>query len=218
MDGSAIAIGVGWYVVFLFSTVCHEGAHAWAALRGGDSTAFDGGQVSLNPLPHVQREPIGMILLPIIFLVTYGWPLGYASAPYNAQWAYSHPKRAGYMALAGPAANMLIFIIAVLLLKLLDGNVTGSVTNVLSGGAVLSAITLLKMLIFLNLILALFNLLPLPPLDGNAVVMIFMQESTARKFMELMAQPMMPLIGIVIAWKVFPAMVGPIIDLVYRII
>lgn len=218
MDSSAIAIAIGWYAVFLFSTVCHEAGHAWAALRGGDSTASDGGQVSLNPLPHVQREPIGMILLPIIFLATYGWPLGYASAPYNPQWAYSHPKRAGMMALAGPAANMAIFLVAVLVLKLLDGSATGSVAQLMSGGSVLSAIVLLKMLIFLNLILALFNLLPLPPLDGNAVVMIFMQESTARKFMELMAQPMMPIIGIVIAWNVFPVLVGPIMDVVYRII
>ena len=57
--------GLVFYVVFVFSTVLHEAAHAWAALKGGDPTAYEGGQVTLDPVPHIRREPIGMVLVPI---------------------------------------------------------------------------------------------------------------------------------------------------------
>ena len=53
-----------WYVVFLFSITVHEAAHAWAAMRGGDLTAYHGGQVSIDPIPHIRREPIGTVVLP----------------------------------------------------------------------------------------------------------------------------------------------------------
>lgn len=75
--------GFVFYGVFLLSTTLHEAAHAWAAMRGGDRTAYDGGQVTLNPLPHIRREPIGMVVLPIVSVLISGWPLGFASAPYS---------------------------------------------------------------------------------------------------------------------------------------
>jgi len=78
-----LADALVYYVVFLFSTTLHEAAHAWAGHRQGDSTAFHGGQVSLNPLPHIRREPIGMVLLPVISAIVSGWPIGFASAPYD---------------------------------------------------------------------------------------------------------------------------------------
>ena len=58
-----------YYVVFLFSTTLHEAAHAWAAARGGDLTAYHGGQVSLSPIPHIRREPVGMVVLGALLLV-----------------------------------------------------------------------------------------------------------------------------------------------------
>src|SRR5512139_3082516 len=94
--------GLVFYVVFLFSTTLHEAAHAWAALRGGDPTAYQGGQVSLDPMPHIRREPFGMVVLPLLTALATGWPFGYASAPYNPNWAVRHPDRAAWMALAGP--------------------------------------------------------------------------------------------------------------------
>ncbi len=102
--------GLVWYVVFLFSTSLHEAAHAWAAQRGGDPTAYLGGQVSLDPRPHIRREPFGMLLLPLFTAVTSGWPIGYASAPYDPVWAANHPRRAAWMSLAGPAANLLLVL------------------------------------------------------------------------------------------------------------
>jgi Zn-dependent protease len=89
-----LADGLIYYVVFLFSTLLHEAAHAWAAMRGGDPTAYHSGQVTLDPLPHVRREPIGMVGLPILSVIISGWPFGFASAPYDPHWAARYPKRA----------------------------------------------------------------------------------------------------------------------------
>ena len=86
-----------WYVVFLLSLTCHEAAHALAARLGGDDTAYLGGQVSLNPVPHVRREPMGAVVVPFLtFLYTSGgWMMGWASAPYDPSWEDRHPRRAG---------------------------------------------------------------------------------------------------------------------------
>ena len=72
---------IAWYAVFVLSATAHEAAHALAAYVGGDPTAYHAGQVSLNPLPHIQREPFGMVLLPLVALFSAGWCLGYASTP-----------------------------------------------------------------------------------------------------------------------------------------
>src|SRR5690348_17172584 len=96
--------GLLWYVVFVGSTVCHEASHAWTALKLGDDTASRGGQVSLDPVPHIRREPIGMVVLPLLTWFIAGWMMGWASAPYDPEWARRYPRRAALMALAGPAA------------------------------------------------------------------------------------------------------------------
>src|SRR5438128_7365024 len=91
--------------------------HALAALRGGDRTAYLGGQVSLSPLPHIRREPIGMLVVPLLTAFTNGWAVGWASCPYDAYWAARYPRRAALMAAAGPAGNLLIALVAFALLK-----------------------------------------------------------------------------------------------------
>ena len=111
MDPSTLATGFLWFVAFLFSTTVHEAMHALAALRGGDPTAYHGGQVPLSPIPHIKREPIGMAL-------TQGWAIGWASTPYDTGWAARYPKRSALMAAAGPAGNLLIAFVALLLIKI----------------------------------------------------------------------------------------------------
>src|SRR3954454_17339271 len=108
MDEQTLATGFLWFVAFLFSTTLHEAAHAWAALRGGDPTAYHGGQVSVSPIPHIRREPIGMVVVPLLTTLTQGWALGWASTPIDARWAERHPRRAALMSAAGPAANFLL--------------------------------------------------------------------------------------------------------------
>src|SRR5260221_1217927 len=100
-----IAQGFIWYIAFLCSTTCHEAAHALAAKIGGDDTAFVGGQVSLNPVPHIQREPWGMVVFPILSLIVTHNLFGWASAPYDPLWERRHPRRAAGMALAGPGTT-----------------------------------------------------------------------------------------------------------------
>ena len=107
-----IPSALAYYVVFLFSTTLHEAAHAWAAMLGGDLTAYHGGQVTLDPRPHIRREPIGMVVLPLLTSLASGWPFGFASAPFDPAWSLRHPKRAGWMALAGPGANLLLVLLA----------------------------------------------------------------------------------------------------------
>src|SRR4051812_33822855 len=123
MTADVIALGLIWYVVFLFSTTCHEAAHAFVAKGEGDLTAFEGGQVTLNPSPHIKREPFGMLLFPIASFLMGGWMMGWASAPYDPAWSARYPHRAAKMALAGPAANFFLALLAGLAVHL--GLLTG---------------------------------------------------------------------------------------------
>ena len=86
MTSGFLLVGVIWYIVFLFSTTCHEGAHSLAAHLGGDSTAFRGGQGTLNPLPHIRREPFRTVVVPILSYLVANWMIGWASAPYDSAW------------------------------------------------------------------------------------------------------------------------------------
>lgn len=224
-----IATGLVYYVVFLFSTTLHEAAHAWAAKRGGDETAYLGGQVSLDPMPHIRREPFGMVILPLITVLISGWPFGYASAPYDPRWAYRYPRRAALMALAGPAANLLIVIAAALLLRLgvmagvfyvPDIARFGDLAWSDAAGLWPAIATTLSIFFSLNLLLAMFNLLPLPPLDGSGAIPLVLSEKTSRAYqMFLWSNPALGWIGILIAWQVFAILFAPIfwgaVDLLY---
>ena len=118
MNPDQLAFGFLEYVVFLLSTTCHEAAHALVAKWGGDTTALEGGQVSLNPWPHIQREPFGMVVMPLIGIASGSGLIGWASAPYNPEWAMEHPKHAARMSLAGPVANFGIATLAGVLMRI----------------------------------------------------------------------------------------------------
>src|SRR5262245_23919164 len=212
-----IGIGFIWFIVFLFWTTVHEAMHAWAAWRGGDPTAYHGGQVSLSPVPHIRREPIGMLLVPLVTAATVGWPMGWASAPYDPYWAARHPKRAALMAAAGPAGNFLIALAAFTLLKagLLAGVVLtpgrarlASPVETASGPTYIP--TLLSMFLMPNVLLGTFNLLPLPPLDGASVATIFLPSAWRDRVRDFTANGMLSMIGLVVAWRVFPLFTSPL--------
>lgn len=212
-----IYLGLIWYVVFLFSVTAHEAAHAAAALRLGDSTAYRSGQVSLNPWPHLQRSPFGMVLVPIVSFALSGWMIGWASAPYDPRWAERFPRRAAAMAAAGPAANLLLVIVAALAIRagLSGGSLVlpeyigfDRLVVAAEPGAATAIASLLSILFSLNLVLFSFNLLPVPPLDGSAILPILLPPSVARAYRDLIHQPMVPLLGIVLAWKVFGQFFG----------
>jgi Zn-dependent protease len=207
-----------YFVVFLFSTTLHAAAHAWAALRGGDPTAYHGGQVSLNPLPHVRREPFGMVVLPLLSALLSGWPLGFASAPYDPQWAERHPRRAAWMAAAGPGANLLLMALAALALR--AGAMAGVffAPDAIDFGTLAAATSarwetvghLLSVAFSMNLLLMTFNLLPVPPLDGSAVIALGLTPEAARRYQGfLRSTPMLGWLGLFAAWKLFAFLFDP---------
>jgi Zn-dependent protease len=209
-----------YYVVFLMSTTLHEAGHAWAAKLGGDLTAYHGGQVSLDPRPHIRREPFGMVVLPILTVLVSGWPMGFASAPFDPMWALRHPKRAGWMALAGPAANLALVLIATLLLRI--GMAAGVfaappsigfdhlVTTV--PGAWAGPAFFLSVVFSLNLLLASFNLIPLPPLDGSAAIPVLLSERAADRYQHFLLHngQMFAMVGMLAAWRLFDVIFNPI--------
>ena len=226
-QASTFALGAVWFVAFLFSTTLHEAAHAFAAWRLGDPTAYHGGQVSLNPIPHVRREPFGMVLVPILSFALGGWMFGWASAPFDPLWASRYPRRAGLMALAGPLANLVLVIVSGLGIAI--GNLTGflrppgqltfaNVTEAANAGPAEGAATFLSVFFSLNLILFLFNLLPLPPMDGSGVIQLAMSENAGRRWMELIHQPMIGIVGLLVAWRVFGFLFNPVFDLALRVL
>jgi Zn-dependent protease len=206
-----------WYVAFLLSLTCHEGAHALAAKLGGDPTAFQAGQVSLNPLPHIRRELFGTVLFPLITYIANGWMMGWASAPFDPRWERRYPRRASLMALAGPAANFVLALLAGLAIRIglsthgfvlpenvrLDGLVHAA--GMLGGLA-----TFLSVLFSLNVLLGVFNLIPIPPLDGSSAIAFFMPERIALRYIDATRSRMFAIVGLVIAWQLFNPMFRPV--------
>jgi Zn-dependent protease len=171
-----LILGVIWYIVFLFSTTCHEGAHSLVAKIGGDTTAFHGGQVTLNPIPHIRRSPFGLVVVPIIsyflahWMIGWGIAFGYFTVPEFV--SFTHITQASGTGFAEFAA------------------------------------TFLSIIFLLNLLLGTFNLLPVPPLDGNTGITLFMSESTALKFVSWSRSQGFGMLGLILAWyaydRIFP--------------
>jgi Zn-dependent protease len=196
-----LVYGFIWYIAFLFSTTCHEAAHALAAKIGGDKTAAMGGQVTLNPVPHIQREPWGMVVIPILSFLVSRSMIGWASAPYDPLWERRHPRRSAWMALAGPAANYSLMLLAVIGLR------AGTAMHWLgraaqTGKADFATITLF-VFFSLNLLLGTFNLLPVPPLDGSTGIMLFMSENVAHKYLDWLRSNSFAMLGLLVALLVF---------------
>ena len=203
-----LALGFIWYVAFLFSTTCHEAAHALAAKIGGDDTAFAGGQVSLNPIPHIQREPWGMVVIPILSLIVNGSIIGWASAPYNPEWERRHPRRAAWMALAGPATNYTLMLIAAVALRL--GWSQGWLHDDPLTGKPDFASSVLGAFFSLNLLLGTFNLLPVTPLDGSTAVMLFMGETRSQRYLDWLRGNSYAMVGLLLAILAFRYVYAPI--------
>lgn len=207
-----IVIGFIWYIVFLFSTTCHEASHALVAKIGGDETAALGGQITLNPIPHIRREPFGMVVVPLLAFLFSRQIIGWASAPFNPEWERRYPRRSAWMALAGPAANFTLMLIAVALIHL------GLWRNWFPSGRPGLPEIVLVTFYQLNLLLGVFNLLPVPPLDGSTGIMLFMGESTARSYLDWLRTSPYRLVGLLVAFYGFRYIYGPIENFATRLL
>jgi Zn-dependent protease len=168
------------FLVLLFSLTVHESAHAWVAYRSGDATAKRLGRVSLNPVVHA--DLVGTILFPLIAMVT-GFPLiGWAKpVPVDTR-QLRHPKRDFVLvAAAGPASNLLLAVLAAFVLRQLPLFTDPVATLDVSGPfAVITA-----QAVRINVLLAVFNLLPVPPLDGGNVLAGLLPRPLAAAFDQL---------------------------------
>ena len=220
MSSHTVGFGLLWYLAFLLSLCCHESSHALAARLGGDSTAFLAGSMTLNPIPHVRREPFGTVVVPILAYLASGWMIGWASAPYSPAWRRQYPHRAAWMALAGPAANFTLMLLAALGIRAGIGKGVFTQPSTAGFAHVVAAATpgsstetlaiLLSILFSLNLLLATLNLLPLPPLDGNAAIGLLLPEAWARRLADVGSHRTLALAGLLIAWKLFDVLFRPV--------
>ena len=195
----------------LVSLTVHEAMHAWAAMRGGDLTAYRTGQVTLNPLPHIQREPFGMVVLPLLsLLATNGQScIGFAHAPYDPIWAARHPRRAALMSAAGPLGNVLLAAIAFGVLWFAGLPYSMDNASPLQQMAIV--------FLYLNLLLAVFNLIPLPPLDGAGVVR-GLAPATGRFFDAIAAVPYSARVVFLLASRYLGEALDPLLTAVLRLL
>ncbi len=150
--------------ILIFSVVIHEVSHGFAALALGDPTAKDAGRLTLNPFKHI--DPFGSILLPALSYLLGGFIFGWAKpVPYNPYNLRNQKWGSALVGAAGPAANISIAVIFGLLIRFLP-----SLAGGLPGIFIFNFITIASAIAFLNLVLAFFNLVPIPPLDGSKLL------------------------------------------------
>lgn len=159
-------------IVFIFSAIVHEYMHGWMAYRLGDPTAKDAGRLTLNPLAHL--EWFGSFFVPLTMILTsmpfvFGWAKPVPYNPYNLRdKKYGDAK----VALAGPLGNLIIALFFGLFLRFIPN------FNI-------QFLNLLGTIVFVNLVLMVFNLIPIPPLDGSKILATFLSPRAREKFLSL---------------------------------
>jgi len=186
MENALVRLAL-FYPLFLFSLSFHEAAHALIADKFGDNTAKLMGRVSLSPFPHM--DIVGTVILPIMGILTGAPVIGWGKpVPVNPYQLKGEMRKSNlWVAASGPASNILLaFIFGVLAHALIWALPSIPPSMLVPGSAGETTIgalyTILQMGVVLNLVLAFFNLLPLPPLDGGAVVRGVLPESSLQAF------------------------------------
>ena len=197
--GSLVQIATTWALPVLLAITLHEASHAFVAWRLGDDTAYLQGRVTFNPLKHV--DPFGTVILPGLLLLTgSGFLFGYAKpVPVNFRRLKNLRRDSALVALAGPTSNMILAVISALLIHLAllspDWFAEWSVQTLINS-------------LRLNVMLALFNMLPLLPLDGGRVLGGLLPPSLARPFFRTERYGMIILLGLIFLLPLVGAQMG----------
>lgn len=195
-----IAISI---VILIFSVIIHEVAHGFMAEYLGDPTARLQGRLTLNPLKHI--DPVGSILVPVITSMagfTFGWAKPVPFNPYNLR---NRRKGEFLIALAGPLSNLILAIIFGIVIRLAVANQIISV----------AFIEIASYIVIINIVLAIFNLIPLPPLDGSKLVLAWLPDQYGRLRMVLETSgPIFILLAVILIWRV----ISPVIPFVFGLI
>ena len=199
--------------VLLFAITVHEASHGWMALQRGDPTAYSLGRITLNPLAHI--DPMGTIILPLILVVMgvppFGWAKPVPVNPYN----FRNPRRDNLLvSAAGPFSNLTVAFIAfagIQILKLINPNMLAGRAGFFNLGTGLFLI--LYYTILINVILAIFNLIPIPPLDGSGVLTGLLSEEAAQKYEQIRPYGFFILIILI-----FTGIIGRILGLIVSIV
>lgn len=167
-ENTSSFIGIFSFLVLIMSIVIHEVSHGLAAMSQGDLTAKYQGRLTLNPLKHI--DPFGSVILPLLFVLSgssmvFGWAKPVPYNPYNlknGRWSEL------WVAVAGPLSNICIALLFGLVLRFFGNSLP------------LATIQILSMVSLINLVLAIFNLVPLPPLDGSKILFSLLPEQTLK--------------------------------------
>lgn len=216
-----------WFIVLLFSLSFHEAAHAWTSERFGDDTGRMQGRITLNPLPHI--DPLGTLLFPIMGFIT-GLPLlGWAKPVETNPLRWRDKTRANIsVSAAGPISNLILAIVAFVVIKvmLMSGVVLAVGGNILFSLFIPAPgqpefmeplIKLLNVMLTLNISLCIFNLIPIPPLDGSHVLESLLPYEMGQAFAQIRPYGFLLLIGLLYL-GVFSAIFFPIFNLVWQLL
>lgn len=198
MDTNQIIIVIFQVAILIMSVVIHEVAHGWVAYKLGDPTANDHGRLTLNPIPHL--DPVGSFLVPIMLLIVsagqfaFGWAKPVPFNPYNLK---NQRRDPALIALAGPVSNFLVALLFGLVFRFLG-------PLMLVGPKVELAIIIFQAIIITNIVLAIFNLIPVPPLDGSKILFAFLSPSMEHVQHTLERYGFVILVGILILDSYIP--------------
>jgi Zn-dependent protease len=198
-----------WILPLITAITFHEAAHGFVAHHFGDNTAWERGRVTFNPLKHI--DPFGTIVMPAILLLSHSpFLFGYAKpVPVNFR-ALRNPKMdMVWVALAGPGTNIALALVAALAFHVL---------NYLPADAALWVADNLKNALVINVVLAIFNMLPIPPLDGGRVAVGLLPRVLAAPLARLEPYGMLILIGILILLPLAGSQLGLNLDVISAIL
>ncbi len=196
------------FIVFIFSVMAHEVSHGVVAYKLGDDTAQKMGRLNLNPFNHI--DPVGSVILPLILFLTgspvlFGWAKPVPFNPYNLR---NPDKGAALISMAGPVSNFSIALIFGIILRILNASPVPS-------DLMVPLTMFMNTIIFINLLLGVFNLVPIPPLDGSKLLFAILpyQFYKFRQFLEMYGM------WILLAFIFFGIpLIQPIITVLYLII